>query len=148
MARQLAAAAKGEARKVAARHCGLSCRPSREPRHLAAPLAHRPVPSSKLGTVAAGKAAIHSAATRNMGPGQSTTHPALSGLDKAGRADVEVGMVVGDGRCSRCSSRRRHRHVPSTDPSMTTRARDMAWGEAEEGVRGGFTAPSTLGRQS
>ncbi len=58
-------------------------------------------------------------------PGQSRTYPGRGGLDKTGRADVEVGVlvVVGHGGCSR----RRHGHVPSTDPRMTTRAWDMAW---------------------
>lgn len=52
------------------------------------------------------------------------TYPALRSLDKTGRADVELFVVVVRAR----SRGRIHAHVALTDPRMTTRAWDIVCG--------------------
>lgn len=52
------------------------------------------------------------------------TYSALGSLDKTGRADIELFVVVGRAR----SRGRIHAHVALTDPRMTTRAWDIVCG--------------------
>ncbi|KAL2184596.1 hypothetical protein L209DRAFT_516295 [Thermothelomyces heterothallicus CBS 203.75] len=58
--------------------------------------------------------------------------PALSSLDKAGRADIEFVVGFTAGRGSQI-----HRHVPLTDPRATRRAQDIVRSKAAARATGG-----------
>jgi hypothetical protein len=59
-----------------------------------------------------------------VSPEIACTYSALRSLDKAGRADVEMFVVVDRAR----GRGRIHAHVALTDPRMTTRAGDIVRG--------------------